>query len=202
MYKSITLPESIEDITLEQYQKYVALSKREDLGQLSYNKRLLSIFTNLKFREIERISFKDYEDMVNQIEQALRQEVEFKDRFFINDIEFGFIPNLDEITTAEYVDLNANGVEIENLHKVMAVLFRPISKVDAFGNYEIEPYKGTKEYADVMKHTPLNIVNGSLVFFCNLSRELKNSIQKSTKVVQERVQQLQDTLKNGDGTQQ
>ena len=201
MNVKVNLPESIEDITLNQYQKYIALTKREDLDDLSFNKRLISIFTNLKFRDVERISFKDYEVIVAQILVALSQEVEFKDIFVLNDVEFRFIPNLDEITMAEYVDLSTHGMEVESLHKVMAVLFRPVKGTDPFGNYTIEHYNGTSQYAEAMKFMPLSIVNGALVFFYNLSKELRSHIQRSTQVLREKVKRQQDSSANGDGTQ-
>lgn len=198
----INLPENIEDITLDQYQKYSVLVAREDLDEISFNKRLISIFTDLKFRDIEKVAYKDYEFIVAQITLALTQEADFKSTFKINGVEFGFIPNLNDISTGEYVDLSTHGTTIENMHKVMAVLFRPIKSKDFFGNYEIESYTGTKQYAELMKYTPLNIVNGALVFFYNLSKELRIATQKSTKVLQAKVNELQAILKNGDGMQQ
>jgi len=201
MKRKILLPENIEDITLLQYQRFEALKDR-DLDAVSFGKRVIEIFTDLKYRDIDKMHFADYEDIINQINKALSQKVEFKDTFYINDVELGFIPNFDEITTAEYVDINHNGLELENMHKLMAVLFRPIKNKDVFGNYEIDEYDGTGKYADVMKYTPLNIVNGALVFFWNLSRELKNNIQKSTEEVRQRVKRQEDILKSGDGTLQ
>tara|TARA_R110002020_G_scaffold26_1_gene248 strand:- start:334 stop:942 length:609 start_codon:yes stop_codon:yes gene_type:complete len=198
MKRKILLPENIEDITLLQYQRFEALKDR-DLDAVSFGKRVIEIFTDLKYRDIDKMHFADYEDIINQINKALSQKVEFKDTFHINDVEFGFIPNFDEITTAEYVDINHNGLELENMHKLMAVLFRPIKNKDVFGNYEIDEYDGTGKYADVMKYTPLNIVNGALVFFWNLSRELRNNIQKSTEEVRQRVKRQEDILKSGDG---
>ena len=198
----LKLPENIEDITLDQYQKYTVLVGREDLDEISFNKRLISIFTDLKFRDIEKVAYKDYEFIVAQITLALTQEAEFKSTFKINGVEFGFIPNLNDISTGEYVDLSTHGTTIENMHKVMAVLFRPIKSKDFFGNYEIEPYTGTKRYAELMKYTPLSIVNGALVFFYNLSKELRIATQKYTTVVQAKVNELQAISKNGDGTQQ
>jgi len=45
----------------------------------------------------------------------------------------------------------------------------------------------------------MNVVNGALVFFWSLSRELKEAIQKSTKALEER-NKPQAILKNGIGT--
>ena len=67
----LKLPENIEDITLDQYQKYTVLVGREDLDEISFNKRLISIFTDLKFRDIEKVAYKDYELIVAQITLAL-----------------------------------------------------------------------------------------------------------------------------------
>jgi hypothetical protein len=80
--------------------------------------------------------------------------------------------------TGEYVDLMNYNSEPENLHKLMAILFRPIVSEDMSGNYKIEKYNGSETWCNQMKQTPLNIVNGALVFFLNLSRELRKSIQR------------------------
>ena len=127
----------------------------------------------------------DFDGIHAQITEALDTEVPFENRFVLNQVEYGFVPNLDEITTGEYIDLSTYGNSMETLHKTMAVLFRPITKDMAFGSYEIEPYNGTKDRAEVMKQAPMNIVLGMLVFFCDLSRELKNHILKSTLVMEE-----------------
>ena len=195
----ITLPEDISEITLDQYQRFEKLNKRTDLSELNYNKRVIEIFTELKYRDIGNISHKDYADILEQITKAMNQDCKFENRFSIQDVEFGFIPNLDEMTTAEFVDLSKWGIEVENLHRVMAVLFRPVIKNDKFKNYDIAGYNGTSEYADIMKRMPMNIVNGALGFFYHLAKELRIHTQRSTREVQQRVDKLQGTSKNGDG---
>ena len=182
----IRLPENLADITLEQAQKLDILNaKRDNLNELSFIKRYISIFTELKFRDLDNISMSDFDGIHTQITEALDTEVPFENRFVLNQVEYGFVPNLDEITTGEYIDLSTYGNSMETLHKTMAVLFRPITKDVAFGSYEIEPYNGTKDRAEIMKQAPMNIVLGMLVFFCDLSKELKNHILKSTLVTEE-----------------
>ena len=182
----IRLPENLADITLEQAQKLDILNaKRDNLNELSFIKRYISIFTELKFRDLDNISMSDFDGIHTQITEALDTEVPFENRFVLNQVEYGFVTNLDEITTGEYIDLSTYGNSMETLHKTMAVLFRPITKDVAFGSYEIEPYNGTKDRAEIMKQAPMNIVLGMLVFFCDLSKELKNHILKSTLVMEE-----------------
>ncbi len=198
----VTVPENIDDITLGQYQKFIELSKRTDLTDLEYNKRIIKIFTGLKYNQVDKIPYKEYEGLVNDIVNALGQETPFKNTFKLGDTEFGFIPNLDEITTKEFVDLSNYILDVENYHKIMAILFRPIKQKDALGNYSIIEYNGTKGFADIMKRMPLSIANGAIVFFYNLAKELRIHTQKYTKAEQVKEVKRQDTSINGDGMQQ
>lgn len=208
--KTLILPENINEITLGQYQRFELLNKRTDLNELSYNKRVIEIFTELKYRDIGNISNKDYTDILLQLNTAMNQECKFENTFKIQDVEFGFIPNFDDLGTDEQQALNTgeyiDGIgylEVENFHKLMAVLFRPITKIDKFGNYEIESYNGTKHYASIMKLMPMNIVNGALGFFFQLSNELREHIQRSTAEVELlKVVKHQDISKNGVGIAQ
>ena len=202
MKVKVTLPENNSDITLLQFQKYEKLLKKKGLTSNEFSKRAVSIFSNLKYNDLQGVKLSDFTDIVDQITKALNTEVDFTERFFLDGVEYGFIPNLNDITTAEYVDLVEYDTKPETLNKVMAILFRRIESEDVFGNYSIINYTGTKETSQIMLQMPMNIVNGALVFFSNLSRELRIAIQKSTQKEIRRVQKLQDTLKNGVGTQQ
>ncbi len=197
----IILPESIADIKLYQFQKYNALLERTDLDEYQFNKRKIEIFTNFERKRLDLISQTDYEEIISQIDKALNQTVEFTPTFFIQDVEFGFIPNLDKITTGEYRDLSIYGTDVNEMHKLMAVLFRPILKKDVVGNYSIIDYEGTERYANLMLSMPLSIVNGSLVFFSSLANELVNYTQKYMVVEQQRESQQVITLRNGGGMQ-
>lgn len=195
----IRLPENKSEITLGQYQRYVKLAER-NLDVYYFNRRKLEIFTDLSFQDTAKITQVDFEFCINQIDKALNEEVGFIPRFKLNDIEFGFIPNLDKITSEEMKHIEAldslsmgeyiDGLEefdkVENLNKLMAVLFRPITNKDAFGNYEIAEYNGTKNYQELMKEIPLNVCDGALFFFINLSIEFQNFIQKSIKEEQKK----------------
>lgn len=196
----ISLPEDISDITLEQSQKYLAIIKREDIDLNAKTKRIITLFTGLKRREVELIDIRDYDNIVNQINKALDSDVEFEHRFTLNGVEYGFVPKLDEITAGEYIDLSSYSNNPDDLNKILAVLFRPVILSDAFGNYEIESYKANSDYADIMTQAPMNIVNGMLVFFCLLSSELQIHTLKYIAKVQEAVNLRQAIIsKSGAG---
>ena len=198
----IQLPETIADITLDQSQRYLSIAESDTLSDIIKTKRIVKLFTGLKNKQVDAMTITDYETVINHITIALNTEVEFTQRFTLGGIEFGFVPNLDEITAGEYIDLTASGVSQDTLQHILAILFRPIVKEDKHGHYEVEAYTANTKHVDLMKQAPMNIVNGMLVFFCLLSNELEASILKSTGVDQVEVKRKQVTTSpNGDGTQ-
>lgn len=198
----ITIPETLKDITLLQFQKYNELIKREDLSDIELNRRKIHLFTGLDYANVANIKQYDAKEILETIDLALNQTVEFEPRFSMGGIEFGFIPNLDDITQGEFIDISTYGTDVESMHQLMAVLFRPIKQKDVLGNYEIIPYQGTKQYANIMKAMPMHSVNGALVFFSNLASELVIYTQKYMKEEQVRDQRHRIIFKNGVGTQQ
>ena len=173
----ITLPDSYEDITLNQYQELIKLDNDVD--------KIFSFFTGVKLSDVKNVEKKQKDEVIKHIEVALQQEGEFKSTFFVDGIEFGLIPNFDKITGGTYSDLvkysnsNTEG-ENENLDRLLAVLYRPIKKRDSFGNYEIKDYEGTSGHLQQINKLPMSIVNGCLGFFLTLSDDLESRIQKFT----------------------
>jgi len=197
----ITLPEHIGEITLGQFQRYHELNKRTDLSETAFNKRKIVIFTELKQKDIKYITQTDYEEIIEDIDQALELTPKFEQRFKIKDIEFGMIPNFDKMTTGEFADLDKYSGDVDKLHRLIAILFRPVTEEDVFKNYKIKDYNGTEGMAELMKLTPMHAVNGALDFFLNLSKELQKHTQRYTNQERRRVKQLYHILKSGDGTQ-
>jgi len=196
----VRLAENISEITLEQFQNYSKLVERKDLDEYQFNKRKVSIFTGIKYKDLDNINQLDFVDILTQIDLSLNVDAEFKPRFEMGGVEFGFIPNFDKMTTKEFVDLSLYPVsDVETYHKLLAILFRPIKNKDTFGNYKLKNYNGTEKYAELMKQTPMNIVNGALVFFCNLANELQQSTKRYIQEELKKAEKQVTTLKSGDG---
>lgn len=119
-------------------------------------------------------------------------------------LEFGFIPNLDKMTLGEYIDAEKYMSSWEDMHKAMAVLYRPI----VAGNkdfYKIEKYEGTDKYADIMKDAPASVAIGSILFFLSLGIELSKTTLDSLLSQQQTSKEgltAKDLEKNGDGINQ
>jgi len=138
---------------------------------------LVANFLDLTEKQVEAIEFEKFEGIVNYIKFHLAKETPFNPIFHLNGKDYGFIPNLNDITFGEFTALSKIGVEKENLHKLMSILFRPIT--NKLGDkYEIEPYNG--QSADVMLDAPMDAVSGALFFFSSLATELENSILSYT----------------------
>jgi hypothetical protein len=119
----------------------------------------------------------------------------------LKSVLYGFTPNLEDITLGEYVDLDANVTDWNNMHKAMAVLYRPVVS-EAGEYYEIEEYDGTDKYSEAMKQMTLEVVLGSLVFFYRLGIDLSIAMTESLEEQMSTTSLPKQTSEeSGDGTE-
>ena len=169
----LTIPTTLNDIKLAQYQKFLSIAKDNEDGEFLQQK-MVQIFCGIDLKDVASIRYKDVAEITTNINNLFIKENRFIQRFKMGGVEFGFIPNLDEMSTGEYMDLDTYIVDWDTMHNAMAVLYRPIT--NKLGNkYQIEEYKGSVTYADVMRHAPLDVVLGAMVFFYNLGNDLLKS---------------------------
>ena len=93
--------------------------------------------------------------------------------FKLGGIEYGFVPDLDEITLGEYIDLDTYMGEWENIQIAMNVLYRPI-KQKLGEKYLIEEYD--PDTKDKLINMPMDAVFGSIIFFYRLGIELSKTM--------------------------
>ena len=169
----LTIPTTLNDIKLAQYQKFLSIAKDNEEGEFLQQK-MVQLFCGIDLKDVAQIRYKDVAEITTNINNLFTKENVFIQRFKMGGVEFGFIPNLDEMSTGEYMDLDTYITDWETMHNAMAVLYRPIT--NKLGNkYQIEDYKGSVTYADVMRHAPLDVVLGAMVFFYNLGNDLLKS---------------------------
>ena len=75
------------------------------------------------------------------------------------------------MTFGEWIDLDTYINDWSQMHKAMAVLFRPVT-LGLGKNYNIEKYEGSSKYSEVMLDMPLDVVLGAMVFFYTLGTKL------------------------------
>ena len=197
----LTIPTTLNDIKLAQYQKFLKVVEENEEGEFVQQK-MVQLFCGIDLKDVASIRYKDVAEITANINNLFTKENHFIQRFKMGGVEFGFIPNLDEMSTGEYMDLDTYITDWDTMHNAMAVLYRPIT--NKLGNkYQIEEYKGSVTYADVMRHAPLDVVLGAMVFFYTLG----NDLLKSTINYLEGNQEVQNILTKhnlanvGDGIQ-
>ena len=170
----VNIPESLKEIKLRDYQKFVRTCKDSN-DELFIQQKMIEIFCGVPLLSVLKMKLSDVEDITNHLNNLFTKQPNLTRKFDIAGLEFGFIPNLDKITFAEYIDLDTYIADFDNMHKAMAVLYRPI--VDKRKDtYSIEEYTGSDAYSEIMEHVSMEVVIGARVFFWNLSNELLTAI--------------------------
>jgi hypothetical protein len=181
MKLKLTVPNDLGEIKLSDYVKYLkVLEVNEDdaYSDVFVHQKVLEIFCGVPLLDAVEYKMSDVRKVVNIITATLNKQPDLVRTFKLGDTEFGFIPKLDDMTFGEYVDLDSNLGNWDNMYKAMAVLYRPI-KQKIGDKYLIDEYKGDLYY-DAMLHTPtpMDAVVSSMVFFYNLGKELSIAMTK------------------------
>ncbi len=210
MSKEIKLkvPATQADIQLWKYQKYAKIVQdaEGELAEDFIRAKILEIFCGLTLKQAYELPLKELDSVVTHILALMSEKNGLQKRFTMTDpnghtTEFGFMPNMDEMSLGEYIDLEKYISNWDTMHKAMAILYRPIvAGKKEF--YEIEKYEGSDKYSDVMKDSPISVALGSMVFFYHLGNELRKTTldylqQQTQEVIQQ--QQKNHSEANGDG---
>ena len=199
MRKEVIVPDSLNEVTLEQYQKYIKIQdNNEDDTFLAI--KMIEIFCGIRADLIMKMKASSIRDITNVLAEMFDQKPPLVKEFKMNGIDYGFIPDLENMTFGEYVDLDTYIGDYENMHRAMSVLYRPI--VQRYKDkYLVDEYSGDE--SDKMKDMPMDAVLSSILFFyhlgMDLSKTMLNYLQEEGS--KDLVQQL--TLeKNGAGINQ
>jgi len=199
MRVEIDIPSNLSEISLDRYQKYMVTLNNSDDKEFVFQK-MIEIFCGLELKEVVKMKASTVIELVQHFDKLFNEKTKFKHRFKLNGVEFGFIPDLEEISWGEYIDIESNIGDFQNIHKALAVMYRPIVK-DVKGKYEIEPYKGDLSYSEVLKYAPLDVVLPASVFFWTLGIELISSTLSSLEKMKNktRIAKMFNSQNNGDG---
>lgn len=170
MKLEVNVPESLNEITLEQYQRFDKINTEENQDSNFLLHKTVEIFCGLELKDIASIRVTSIKEILGDIDKIFAEKTDLVPTFTLGGIEYGFIPKLDDMTIGEFIDLDENLTEWETIHKAMAVLYRPINYKKE-GKYLIEEYTGL-DNAEVFKKMPVGIAMGAMVFFYRLNNEL------------------------------
>lgn len=172
MKLDITIPTDLSEITLRQYKHFLKIQKSQD-DENFLSAKIIEIFCKVKLEDVMQIKFNDSEYIVNTLTEMFEQKPNLVTKFKLNNKEYGFHPQLDDLTLGEYIDLDTFIGDWENIEKAMAVLYRPVvNKLK--DKYTIEEYKVGRD-ADILD-MPMDAVLSSIFFLWNLGLDLSKAM--------------------------
>lgn len=200
----ITYPTKLAEIPLVNYQRWMKTAQNSNDEELIAHK-FVEIFLNVKLSDVRLMNVKDVNFFIAEVVKVLNKKPKFRKRWKYGHVEFGLIPDFENMSWGEYIDIESNLQNVETWHKAMAVLYRPV--VDTFKDtYKIADYTGDDLLHEPMKYAPLDIVLGIQVFFYRLEKELLTSIlsslqneMKMMKVDKTSIPKVHNSVNNGDG---
>lgn len=189
----ITIPTKLSEIPLYKMVEYNSLG---DFSPTVKTMKALSIFLDVSEKELSKFPLQVVNKAIKHIEAILTESPEFQKQFTHKGVKYGFIPNLDEISTGEFVDIENYQKNPADMWRLLSVLYRPITTEGQKHRYLIETYKG--KVNENFKDLPCDIAFGAVVFFCNLGIDLLNYTLKSLKEGKG-MQTNKVSIKNGAG---
>ena len=170
----LTIPDNWSDITIGTYQEYVKIQEGKGSEKNKIVKSLALLCGTTPF-VVKKIAYKDLLEIMDIIKKMIDTEPDdekFRKVFKFKDEEYGFCPNLSNITTGEYIDLENYCKEpIENLHTIMSILYRKVN-FSRGDRYSIEDYNPDEFKEELFKDCPMDIALSSLGFFLTLGERL------------------------------
>jgi len=176
----ISIPNDLSGITVQQYQEYAKLweDNKEVEDYEFINKKTLEIFCGLDLKDSFNIPINTFDNILSHINDCFNEDKPFIKRFDMTDtdgrtVEFGFEPSLDKISYGAFKDAENYMRDVKDLHRLMAVLYRPIIKdISNKYHYRVADYEGSDKFSEVMKDAPVNVALGMQVFFYRLGTKL------------------------------
>ena len=195
MKLEVLVPDSLSDITLGQYQKYLAIQENnEDENFLAV--KMIEIFCGLRGDMIMKMKANSIQDITTILSEMFNEKPQLVKEFKLNGKTYGFIPKLEDMSFGEYVDLDTYIGDMNNIHRAMNVLYRPI-KQKYQDKYLIEDYTG--DDPDKMKQMPMDAVLSSILFFYHLGMDLSIAMMNSLEEQEMTLVQQQILEENGGG---
>ena len=197
--KTYKIVDSWKDVTLEKWQQLV-LGKKKSKTQEA--KETIKALSTLPIKLVEEMSLSDVAAIFEKLSN-LQIEGKLKKVFEIDEVEYGFLPDLDEITLGEWADIEhyiKDGID-KNMHKIMAVLFRPVTSKEG-KMYSVQAYKDGRERAEKFrKKMNAEQVQQSLVFFWSLGNELLTTLPLFLMEKMNKIQAEMNLAKSGVGSE-
>ena len=185
------LPKDWNQLSLKKYVKMMkSLEDKKDKKELEKIVDIITILSDVPEKDILRLPVKNINQLGLYLTKFLKTLPEDRLNHILNikGVEYGFHPKLSDISFGEWVDIDSliTAGANDNLHKIMAILYRPIIAKSG-EKYQIEPYEPCKDREEIMlNNLTVGDFYGVSVFFSDLGTELLNhSLTSSIQTLKE-----------------
>ena len=175
MKLNIKIPSSLKEITLRQYKRYLKLQETVK-DERFLNAKMIEIFCNVELKDVMLLKLNDSNEILSMLSKLFESKPSLVSKFKLNGLEYGFQPQLDDMTLGEYIDLDTYIGDWENMEKAMNVLYRPVI-VKLKEKYSIEEYN--TETSEQLLDMPMDAAMSSIFFLWNLGLELSKTMTSS-----------------------
>ena len=209
--ESYYVPTAWNEISLGRFMDYMAQYDEEATDERK-QLVLVSTLTGAPKLLLEKAKKNVIDQAVEELAQVMSKEASKQLNLVIeiDGVEYGFHPNLHDLRLKEFVDLdNKLGNGWADMHEVMAILYRPITKKKG-DKYRIEDYdfKTAKKRAEMFKdELSVDTVNGAAAFFLSIAVGYLNITRQFSETMNRRqrrkaIRQMKNNLtKNTAGTE-
>ena len=179
MKKTITIPEDLYDVTIDQYKRVQAIPEGDELRQVVDTICILCDLTQEEVMGMEKKDILHIGGVLGGIIDKYDESYPVE-RIIELDTRYGFHPNLSRITLAEFADIETLCKDSLDKHlpQVMGILYRPI--VEEHGDfYRIEDYDGED------KEMKMAHALGAAAFFLRTGKALAGALASFSEAVKD-----------------
>lgn len=180
MKVKFTIPEGMHDVTIAKWKRVQAATENavSDTAKVA---KVVAILCDVEERQVMGLTTDGFNQLQADLQWAMkptREDWPLIPTTYIDGIEYGFIPDLSDLSVGEFADLDSlvsKGNAYDHLEEVMAILYRPVTKRwRKF--YDIEDYDPKPKDKEVMKEMTMDVALGAVVFFWRIAERLAKDL--------------------------
>lgn len=168
---------------------YVKIFKVKDLFSDDYfSAKMVSLMSGCPVEDLLECDYEKVNYLASYVLSLLPTETpKFIDRFELDGVKYGFLPNWRDMSYAEFVDMDTISTRkpdemLNMLHILASVMYRPITDERTEHDFDIEKYsvKTMKKRAELFKEKlDCKYILGAQFFFINFARKYSLFTQTS-----------------------
>lgn len=126
------------EISIKKFDEIKKALNTNSNNELEANLELLAVLCNVDIQEIENLPLTEFSKLLKQTDFIVKMpKVDIKDNYIINGKKYNVCLSVNKMTTAQYIDYQTFGKDIDgNLKNLVSVFLIPEGK--KYGEYDLE----------------------------------------------------------------